>query len=90
MGAGPITVKKRGSALEPEELIRRLGLKGDQPVTIVLTRVLGKPHALIVREAGGVEEPAPSREKEAGSGTEGSSRGRGSTAHPESPESKQG
>ena len=90
MGAGPITVKKRGSALEPEELIRRLGLKGDQPVTIVLTRVLGKPHALIVREAGGVEEQAPSREKEAGSGTEGSSRGRGSTAHPESPESKQG
>jgi hypothetical protein len=53
-GIGHLTVKKRGSPLEPEHLIRRLGLHGDVPGTVVLTRVGGRPYALIVEpiEAG--------------------------------------
>ncbi len=46
---GPLTVKKRGSAIEPEALIRDLGLRGETPGTVVLTQVRGKPYALIVR-----------------------------------------
>jgi hypothetical protein len=53
-GVGPLTVKKRGSPLEPAQLIRKLGLRGDVPGTVVLTRVDGRPYALIVEpiEAG--------------------------------------
>jgi hypothetical protein len=47
-GIGPLTIKKRGSPLEPDHLIRKLGLRGDVPATVVLTRVNGKPYALIV------------------------------------------
>lgn len=90
MDAGPITVKKRGSALEPEEVIRRLRLTGDQALTVVLTRVSGKPHALIVQEAGGERSGAPGRERESGGETEGIWSGSGRTAHPRSPESHQG
>lgn len=54
--AGTITVKKRGSAIEPETLIRRLGLHGQQPVTVVLTRVMDKPYALIVEPTGIVSQ----------------------------------
>lgn len=53
MGVGPVTVKKRGSAIEPDVLIRKLGLRGEKPATVVLTRVLGKPYALIVRPLSG-------------------------------------
>ncbi len=47
-GVGRLTVKKRGSAIEPEQLERRLGLRGDQPATLVLTRVMQKHFVLIV------------------------------------------
>ena len=35
---GQVTVKKRGSALSPEELIAKLKLKGDNSRVLALTR----------------------------------------------------
>ena len=52
-GVGDVVVKKRGTAVEPEELRRRLRLDGDGPTrTLVLTRVAGVPIVLIC-------DPAP-------------------------------
>jgi SAM-dependent methyltransferase len=44
---GVLTVKKRGSAVEPEELRRRMKLKGPNTATVFLTRVAGAPAMLI-------------------------------------------
>jgi SAM-dependent methyltransferase len=44
---GTLTVKKRGSAVEPEELRRRLKPQGPNSATVVLTRVAGAPTMLI-------------------------------------------
>ncbi|MEW1721142.1 class I SAM-dependent methyltransferase [Streptomyces sp. NPDC093109] len=44
---GVLTVKKRGSAVEPEELRRRMKLKGPHAATVFLTRVAGAPTMLI-------------------------------------------
>lgn len=45
---GQITVKKRGSPITPEELIRQLRLKsGSESRTLVLTRYAGQPIVLI-------------------------------------------
>jgi SAM-dependent methyltransferase len=46
--AGPLVVKKRGTAVEPEELRRRLKLTGSREVTIVLTRAAGRQIAMVV------------------------------------------
>lgn len=46
---GRVTVKKRGSPLEPEELQRRLRLEGDEEGLIFLTQVQGQPTVLIGR-----------------------------------------
>ncbi len=46
-GVGRLTVKKRGSALEPEVLRRQLKLAGPNEATVVLTRVAGKPTVLV-------------------------------------------
>jgi hypothetical protein len=46
-GVGRLTVKKRGSALEPEVLRRQLKLAGPHEATVVLTRVAGKPTVLV-------------------------------------------
>jgi len=46
---GKITVKKRGSPLEPEALIRDLRLKGDQERTIFLTHFMGKPIVILAQ-----------------------------------------
>jgi SAM-dependent methyltransferase len=46
-GVGTVTVKKRGSAVMPEELRRQLKLSGDAAATVVLTRVAGAPTALV-------------------------------------------
>ncbi|GAA5178307.1 class I SAM-dependent methyltransferase [Rugosimonospora acidiphila] len=45
-GVGRLTVKKRGSALEPDELRRSLRLAGPEEATIVLTRVDDAPTVL--------------------------------------------
>lgn len=47
-GVGRLTVKKRGCAIAPDELERRLALRGDQPATLVLTRVMQRHFVLIV------------------------------------------
>lgn len=44
---GVLTVKKRGSAVEPEELRRRMKLQGPNSATVFLTRVVGAPTMLI-------------------------------------------
>ncbi|MCW2601735.1 MAG: methyltransferase [Frankiales bacterium] len=47
--AGPLVVKKRGTAVEPEVLRRQLKLTGGREVTVVLTRSAGRQIAMIVR-----------------------------------------
>ncbi|MER8042359.1 class I SAM-dependent methyltransferase [Streptomyces sp. NPDC094032] len=49
---GVLTVKKRGSAVEPEEIRRKVKLKGPNSATVLLTRVAGAPTMLIGRPAG--------------------------------------
>ena len=49
--AGPVTVKKRGFPLEPEEILKKLDLAGDCPVTIVLTRIGNRHHVFVVEPA---------------------------------------
>ena len=48
-GVGRLTIKKRGVSVVPEELRKRLALRGDTEATLVLTRVDGKGTALLVR-----------------------------------------
>ncbi len=45
---GRLTIKKRGVAVVPEELRKRLALAGDAEATIVMTRVAGKGVCLLV------------------------------------------
>jgi hypothetical protein len=47
-GVGRLTVKKRGTAVTPEQLRSQLALKGDTSATLVLTRVAGRQHVLVV------------------------------------------
>ena len=46
---GCLTIKKRGTAVQPTELRRQLDLKGDQTATIVLTRLGRQQSVLLVR-----------------------------------------
>jgi SAM-dependent methyltransferase len=46
-GVGRVTVKKRGSAIEPETLARQLRGPGPGVATVVVTRVAGAPTALV-------------------------------------------
>ncbi|MFK4067447.1 methyltransferase domain-containing protein [Streptomyces sp. NPDC029674] len=46
-GVGILTVKKRGSAVEPEELRRKVKPQGKNAATVFLTRVAGAPTMLI-------------------------------------------
>ncbi len=48
-GIGRVTIKKRGSPLEPATLQRQLRLQGDKERIIFLTHVLGEPAVLIGR-----------------------------------------
>jgi hypothetical protein len=48
-GVGTVVVKKRGSAVEPEELRRRLRPQGPNSCTVFLTRVAGAPTMLLGR-----------------------------------------
>jgi hypothetical protein len=50
--AGPLVVKKRGTAVEPEVLRKQLKLTGSREVTVVLTRAAGRQVAMIVRPVG--------------------------------------
>jgi hypothetical protein len=44
---GPVVVKKRGSPIQPEDLIADLRLEGDQERVIFLTHLKGRPIAVI-------------------------------------------
>jgi SAM-dependent methyltransferase len=46
-GVGRLTIKKRGSALEPERLRRDLRLSGPAEATVILTRIADAPTALL-------------------------------------------
>lgn len=46
---GRLTIKKRGVDVVPDRLRKRLALRGDEEATVVLTRVLGRGTALLVR-----------------------------------------
>lgn len=48
---GALTVKKRGSAVEPEEVRRRVKPQGPNAATVFLTRVAGAPSMLLGRPA---------------------------------------
>jgi SAM-dependent methyltransferase len=48
-GVGHVQVMRRGSAVEPAELERRLKLRGGEFRTVVLTRVGGRPFALVTQ-----------------------------------------
>ena len=49
---GKLTVKKRGSAIEPETLIKQLKLKGSESATLVLTRYKEQQIVIICDEIG--------------------------------------
>ena len=48
-GVGRLTIKKRGTAVEPDQLRRQLRLEGENEATIVLTRTAGRQSVLAVR-----------------------------------------
>ncbi|MET7286113.1 class I SAM-dependent methyltransferase [Streptomyces sp. NPDC005573] len=50
-GVGNLTVKKRGSAVEPEELRKKVKPQGPNAATVFMTRVAGAPTMLIGRPA---------------------------------------
>ncbi len=52
LDVGSVTIKKRGSAIEPETLRRRLQLEGSRHRVVVLTRIGEDPVAIIGTEAG--------------------------------------
>ncbi|ROS76832.1 SAM-dependent methyltransferase [Cellulomonas sp. PhB143] len=47
-GVGRLTIKKRGTAVVPEQLRKQLDLRGDGEGTIILTRVGGAQQVLVV------------------------------------------
>lgn len=51
-GVGRVTIKKRGTAVVPEQLRAQLDLRGDGEATVVLTRVAGSQQVLLVEPAG--------------------------------------
>ncbi|MDP3712534.1 MAG: class I SAM-dependent methyltransferase [Mycobacteriales bacterium] len=51
LDAGTLVVKKRGTAVEPEQLRRQLRLTGSVETTVVLTRSAGAQVVLVVRPA---------------------------------------
>lgn len=52
LNVGPVTITKRGSAVDVDELRRKWKLQGSESRTVILTRVMGKPWAMIGRPAG--------------------------------------
>ena len=58
-GVGAVTIKKRGTAVEPEQLRRQLRLSGTGEATVVLTRVAGAQVAMLVEPRGTMTPTAP-------------------------------
>jgi len=47
-GVGRVTIKKRGTAVVPEQLRKQLDLSGEAEATIVLTRIAGEQKVIVV------------------------------------------
>lgn len=47
-GIGRLAIKKRGTAVVPEQLRRQLSLSGEHEGTIILTRIAGAQHVIVV------------------------------------------
>lgn len=47
LSAGRLVVKKRGSAIDPDDLRRRLRVDGDEERTVIVTRAAGRPVAIV-------------------------------------------
>ncbi|MFC4956014.1 methyltransferase domain-containing protein [Streptomyces mauvecolor] len=58
-GVGVLTVKKRGSAVEPEEVRRKVKPSGPHSATVFLTRVSGAPTMLIANPLARPTPPLP-------------------------------
>jgi SAM-dependent methyltransferase len=58
LGVGRLTIKKRGSPLEPAALARDLRLDGLEERVLVLTRLNGRHIAIICRSLGAIETAA--------------------------------
>ncbi|MEU9736106.1 class I SAM-dependent methyltransferase [Streptomyces sp. NPDC048002] len=56
-GVGVLTVKKRGSAVEPEELRKKVKPQGPNTATVFLTRVAGAPTMLLGHPARSTDRP---------------------------------
>ncbi|HEX6677342.1 MAG TPA: class I SAM-dependent methyltransferase, partial [Actinomycetes bacterium] len=56
-GVGAVDVRRRGLAGDVDELRRRLRLAGDRRATVVLTRVLDRPWALVCTDPDGPPLP---------------------------------
>jgi len=56
-GVGQVTLKKRGSAVDTEALGRRLSLTGSGSATVLLTRVLRRPLAILVEPLASGQHP---------------------------------
>ena len=56
-GVGQVTLKKRGSAVDTEALGRRLRLTGSGSATVLLTRVLRRPLAILVEPLASGQHP---------------------------------
>jgi len=50
LGAGYVTIMKRGSPIQPDSFRKRLKLEGDVGKVLVFTRVRGEPYMLIGRD----------------------------------------
>ncbi|HKA69572.1 MAG TPA: class I SAM-dependent methyltransferase [Actinomycetes bacterium] len=51
---GAVTIKKRGSALDPDQLRRQLRLAGTGSIVVILTRICGRPIVILA-------DPMPAR-----------------------------
>ncbi len=56
LDAGAVDVRKRGSAVDVDALRRSLRLAGDRRLTVALTRVLGRPWAVVCSDPVSVTE----------------------------------
>jgi hypothetical protein len=54
---GRLTIKRRGSPVDPLDLEKRLRLRGDEEATLILTRIQGVSSMILVEPVGGI--PAP-------------------------------
>ncbi|HEY3283720.1 MAG TPA: class I SAM-dependent methyltransferase [Armatimonadota bacterium] len=62
LGRGPVVVKKRGVAYDPDEIRRRLKPQAEGPeVTVVLTRLGSKPWAILCERLSGAR-PGPTNQ----------------------------